>query len=151
MGSFQQGTRELAERIGSGDLVGIVEVDQVYAAVQHEGYWETGPNAGKVIRNHPQGGQAKYLEEPLFANAERYMERLAENVLEGSLARAMADNMEHLAGEVFDKAPREFEDLRRSAHPIVTDDGETVYDRLPLRPRLSRAALKEKSHRRPRR
>lgn len=148
-GDFQQRTADLADMVGHGKLEGKVEVDQVYAAAQHEGVWATGPLAGVVIRNHPQGGQAHFLSEPLIADAPQSMQRLADHTLEpDGLHRAMEDNVEDLSGRVHDKAPREFGDLRDSAHPTVTDDGRTVYDRPPVRPRLSEAALKEKAKRR---
>lgn len=151
MGSLSERTRELQEIVGDGDLVGKVEVNQPYAVPQHEGIWQTGPLAGVVIRNHPQGGGAHFLSEPLTQNAERYMHNLAGNVYEpGGLTGAMADNMEDLSSEVHDRAPRETEALRNSAHPTVTSDGETVYDRPPVVPRLSDADLKNRSrtHRR---
>lgn len=143
MGSFQQGTRDLEEKIGHGKLVGSVVVDQIYSAAQHEGYWVTGPLAGHVIRKHPRGGQAKFLEQPLFEKTDDYMRNLADAVLDGFLVQAMAENMEDLADEVFDKAPRENDILRNSAHPEVHDDGRLAYDRPPLYPRLSREELKE--------
>lgn len=146
MGSFQEGCIELEKRIGHGDLSGKVIVDQVYAASQHEGTWVTGPLAGHVIRNHPRGGQAKFLEQPLFEKASDYMRNLADAVHDGFLTQAMAENMEDLADEVHDKAPREHEILRNSGHPVVTDDGETVYDRPPIFPRLSEGDLKELRH-----
>lgn len=145
MRSFAEGTRELEEIVGDGDLVGSVEVNQVYAATQHEGFWATGPNAGVVIRNHPRGGGSHYLSEPLTEKAERYMRNLAGNVYDpGGLTGSMADNMEDLSREVHERAPRETEALRNSAHPAVTDDGHTVYDRPPVVPRLSDADLKSR-------
>lgn len=143
MGTFQQGCIDLAEKVGHGKLTGKVVVDQVYAAAQHEGYWVTGPLAGHVIRNHPRGGQAKFLEEPLFEKAEDYMRNLADGVLDGFLVQAMAENMEDLADEVFHLAPRENDVLRGSANPRVLDDGREAYDRPPLWPRLSQDQLRE--------
>ena len=148
MGSFQQGCDDLADKVGHGKLIGVCEVDQVYAAAQHQGYWVTGPLAGHVIRNHSQGGQAKFLEQPLFDHAADYMRNIADGILEGWGVQAMAENMEDLSRRVHDLAPREFDDLRDSGHPQVFDDGRVAYDRAPLRPRLSKSALKEKSKRR---
>ena len=148
MTTFADGTRELEDRVGRGKLVGTVVVDQIYAAAQHESVWVTGPLAGHVIRNHPRGGQAKFLEQPLFENAERYFKRLADNVLDGDLVQAMTDNVAHLAGEVYDKAPREFDDLRLSAHPSVESDGKVVFDSPPVRKRLTKEELKAKARKR---
>ena len=143
MGSFQKGCDDLIEKVGHGKLEGKVTVDQVYAAPQHEGYWVTGPLAGHVIRNHPRGGQAKFLEQPLFEKAEDYMHNLADSVLDGFLVQAMAENMEDLADEVLHKAPREDDFLRNSAHPQVFDDGQLAYNREPLVPRMTEAELRE--------
>lgn len=145
MGTFQEGCLDLEEKVGRGKLTGKVVVNQIYAASQHSGYWVTGPLAGHVIRRHPRGGQSHYLEEPLFAKAEDYMKNLADAVLDGFLVQAMAENMEDLADEVHDKAPRENEILRNSANPIVLDDGLEAYNRPPLWPRLSDEDLKELS------
>lgn len=143
MGSFQQGCADLAEKVGSGKLVGVVTVDQLYAAAQHEGHWVTGPLAGHVIRQHPRGGQAKFLEQPLFEKADDYMHNLADAVLDGFLVQAMAENMEDLADEVHHKAPRENDILRNSASPKVLDDGREAYFRPPLWHRLSEPELRE--------
>lgn len=149
MGSFADGTRDLEERVGHGDLVMLVEVDQVYAASQHEGFWVTGPLAGHVIKEHPQGGQSHFLSEPLMLRAPEFMQLLAARMLQrDGLISAAREVVETLAREVFDKAPREFEDLRNSAHPQVIDDGRGAYDRPPVRERLSKEALKEKGRRR---
>lgn len=149
MGTFADGTRELGEMIGHGKLEMVVTVDQVYAAAQEAGMWVTGPNAGKVIKNHPQGGQAHFLSEPLFERAEEFMRLLAAQMLQrDGLIRAAREVVETLSRDVFDKAPREFEGLRNSSHPQVIDDGHVTYDRPPVRKRLSKAALKEKAKRR---
>lgn len=143
MRSFDDGCRELEEKVGHGKLAGVLRIDQIYAASQHEGHWVTGPLAGHVIRQHPRGGQAKFLEEPLFAKAEDYMKNLADAVLDGFLVQAMAENMEDLADEVHDRAPRENDILRNSANPVVLDEDREVYNRPPLWERLSESDLKE--------
>jgi hypothetical protein len=51
----------------NGEIVTEVGFKQVYAVVQHE----------NLEFNHPQGGEAKYLEKPLKKNTRRYVERLA--------------------------------------------------------------------------
>lgn len=132
MADFDERMAELAELVGSGNLAGSVEVDQVYAQFQHEG----------LDLKHPNGGQAKYLEEPLYANADSYMERLADAVLEGGLDQAMIQNVENLSGEVEKKAPIDLGNLRESGHPVVTSNGVTVYDRPPIQRRLTEEELK---------
>lgn len=120
-------------------ITGRVEVDQVYAHYQHE----------HPEFHHPDGGQAFYLSEPLFAKAERYLRHVADSVVtsHGVNARqAMIENMEDLSREVYERAPWEFGDLRASGHPIVEEDGTVVYDREPLCKRLDPEELAIKSH-----
>jgi len=134
--SFVAALDRLSDKIGTGRIRGRVEVDQVYARYQHEG----------LDLNHPRGGQAKYLEQPLYANAPLYMADLAARVLpDGDLEQAMADCMEDLSGEVFDRAPIEFLDLRASGHPTVERGGAVVYDRPPMQARLTEPQLRAKS------
>lgn len=133
-GTFGDRIDELIESVGEGKLVGSVVVDQVYAKYQHE----------RMDLQHPRGGQAKYLGGPVLENMHTYMQKLADNVLHGSLTGAMTSNVEALSKEVFDKAPREFWDLRESAHPSVTNDGVPVYDRPPIVHRLSKGELRVK-------
>ena len=91
---------------------------------------------------HERGGQAKYLEQPLYDRINNYMQRLADSVAVGhDLDAAMTDNMEDLSGQVEKLAPIEFGPLHWSGHPIVTSAGETVYDRAPITPRLTEAEL----------
>jgi hypothetical protein len=148
MGTFSERMQKLSEQVGHGKLEGRLKVDQVYAAPQERGFWETGPNAGRVIRNHPGGGQTHFLSEALTENHLSYLKSLARRALdEFGLQGEMADSMEDLDREMYHRAPRDFEDLRNSGHPTVTDDGKVVYDRAPRRPRLTEGALREKSRR----
>lgn len=60
---------------GSGNVAPIqggyeVRFTQRYAAVQHE----------RLDYHHPRGGQAKYLEQPLEANRQRYLQHLRDSV-----------------------------------------------------------------------
>lgn len=138
MGSFTQWVdetlAELPERI-----TGRVEVDQVYAHYQHE----------HPEFHHPDGGGAFYLKEPLLTKVDKYLERLAHNAITShgvKLRDAMIENMEDLSLEVYERAPWEFGDLRASGHPTVEEDGEVVYDRKPMVPRLDAEELAIKSH-----
>lgn len=136
-GTFGAGLDHVKEAVGKGHLVGTVEVDQVYAHYQHE----------HPEFHHPDGGKAFYLQDPLFQNADKYMQHCADELIteEGfKLNEAMADNMEKLSDKVYEEAPWEFADLRASGHPKVTSDGDTVYDRAALRPRLTEDELREK-------
>lgn len=133
--SFDAALARLSEDVGTTRVRGRVEVDQVYARYQHEG----------LDFNHPRGGQAKYLEQPFYANVPQYMQDIAARVLSGDLTQAMADVMEDLSGEVFDRAPIEFLDLRASGHPTVERGGAVVYDRPPMQARLTEEQLRIKS------
>lgn len=134
--SFEAALTKLSEAIGHEPLRGSVEVDQVYARYQHEG----------LDFKHPRGGQAKYLEQPFYANVPLYMRDIAARVLpRGDIVGGMADAMEDLSGEVFDKAPIEFLDLRASGHPTVRRGGAVVYDRPPMQARLTEPQLRAKS------
>ncbi len=134
-GDFGARMDELIAAVGDGELTGSVVVDQVYAKYQHE----------RMDLKHPQGGQAKYLSGPLLQKYRDYLHQLAGSVLHGSLQGAMELVAEDLATkQVFDHAPREFQDLRQSGHPRVLNGEEIVYDRAPIVHRLTEAELKAK-------
>lgn len=129
---------KLIAQAGNGDLVGHVVVDQAYAQNQHQSFWF----------NHPDGGKPFYLRDPLFANAARYMQMVADTAITRrglEPEKGMADAMENLSDRVYDEAPWEFADLRASGHPFVTDGQHTVYDRTPHVHRLSKAELRIKA------
>lgn len=145
MGDFFEGIDEISERVGHGHVKGQVEFDQVYAFAQHESTWLSGPLAGHVIHDHPGGGGAKYLEQPLLEDTAAFMQHVADRLLDDGTVPAMVENVEKLADTSAARAPVEFGDLRESAHPTVTDDGATVYDRPPLIPRLGEKELAAKA------
>ena len=134
MADFFERIDMLAEMVGYGELAGMVRVDQIYAMAQHE----------HLDWNHPRGGQALYLQEPLMSNYRGYLEEYARTVLEDGGEPAMIAAMEDLAedGGVATKAPVLYSNLRASGAPSVTSDGETVYDRPPRQHRLSEEELK---------
>lgn len=134
MADFFDRIDELAEMVGHGELVGRVEVDQLYAARQHN----------ELSWNHPRGGQALYLTEPLMNNFERYFEDIARTLLDAGPEPGMVRSVEDLAeeGGVATHAPVLYSNLRASGHPSVTSDGVTVYDRPPRQHRLSEEELK---------
>lgn len=131
-GDFFERIDELRERVGHGTLSGKVEVDQVYAHYQHE----------DLTLDHPRGGGGKYLERPLLGGTDDWMRTIAKTVLEEGPADGMKDVVERLADKLVETAPVEFDHLRRSGHPTVTDDGSVVYDRAPQVGRLSEDELK---------
>lgn len=131
-GDFGAGIDEIKQLVGDGDLVGALNVDQVYAHYQHEG----------MDLNHPNGGQAKFLETALHANAGSYMQKIADTILEGGAVDAMIDVVEQLDDDSAQLTPKETTVLARSGHPTVTDNGALVYDRAPEVPRLTDAELR---------
>lgn len=137
MVSFLERIDELADRVGRGDLVGIVNVDQVYAAVQHEGYWVSGPMAGHSIHR----GHLKYLEGPLYSHADQYCGQIADRLLEQGPDDAMIDNVKNLVTQVLINAPVQLDNLRRSASGRVTSAGDTIWEQPAEVPRLSREEL----------
>jgi len=137
-GSFFDRIDELDERIGGGHLVGDVHVDQAYAFNQHEGYWVTGPNAGKRLDN---GGHLHYLSGPLFAHADQYFGEIADRVLDEGPVEPMIDNVKNLITQVLIDAPVRFDNLRRSAAGTVTDNGDMAWHQPAEVPRLSAQEL----------
>lgn len=140
---------ELSAQVGHGHLVGKNTVDQVYAAPQERGFWETGPLAGVVIHNHPGGGGTHFLRDSLYEPIDAHMAKLAARAItpDGSeIDHAMIDVVEDIAQGVFERAPVEFGDLRASAQTDVTKDGENIYHRPPNVPRLARDDLAGKVH-----
>lgn len=134
-GSFVDNLKKLSDQTPER-VTGHVVVDQVYAHYQHE----------HPEFHHPDGGEAFYLKTPLYVKHEEYMQRLSKASVNGTVTRAMIENMEDLSLEVYNRAPWEFGDLRASGHPIVEEDGQIVYDRAPHVHRLSTEELAIKSH-----
>lgn len=130
--SFDDRIRELADKVGTGSLKGSLEVSQLYALAQHE----------NLSYRHPRGGQAEFLRQPLLDRHGDYLQKIADALLDGGAADAMADAMEDLSGQVERLAPIELGNLRQSGHPTVTDKGATVYDRAPIQHRLTEQELR---------
>lgn len=131
--TFDARIRLLADRVGHGRLSGSVERNQAYAQVQHE----------DLALHHPHGGQGKYQETALLAEHGRYLQAIADKVLdEQGPVREMARQMERFDGDSGQLAPKDTTVLARSGHPVVRSGGEIVYDRPPEVPRLSPAELR---------
>lgn len=134
-----EGFKQLIERTGGGVVESHVTVDQVYAEMQHEA----------LEFRHPRGGQAKYLETPLFSGSAGWIQKFASRFLN---ARTDVPTLWHNeVGESLQKsvgkfAPVEFNDLRRSAG-LVTKVGRVP--RLvnpPAQARLTEWELEGKDH-----
>lgn len=135
-GDFDERIAELLAKVGTGDLTGRVEVNQVYAQYQHEG----------LDLNHPHGGQAKYLEQPLMDKVSDYLQGIADDLLTAGPVDPMISAMEDLSGQVEKTAPVDLGNLRESGHPTVTDGADTVYDRPPVQRRLTEDELRALHH-----
>ena len=132
-GDFAERIDELSKVVGSGQLEGKMEVDQVYAHYQHEG----------MDLKHPHGGQAKFLETALHAGADTYLQSIADRVLDGGAVDGMVEAVDQLDTRSAQLTPKEATVLARSGHLTVTDQGAVVYDKPPEVPRLSEAELEE--------
>lgn len=136
-GTFGAGIDKLLEQTPR-QTKGVVEVNQIYAHYQHEG----------LAFHHPDGGEALYLKTPLFAKAREYLVHIASTAIgkDGvGIIDGMADQMEDLSREVYERAPLEFGDLKGSGHPYVVADGTIVRDRPPNVERLEDFDLKAKA------
>lgn len=135
---FVDSMGSLIRQMPKSSVKGRIVVDQVYAHYQHAG----------LDFHHPQGGEALYITTPLFQKGERYLRFVGAHVVNSAgrieLQRAMEEVVEDLSDEVFQRAPREFHDLRESGNPIVEVDGVEVYNRPPHVGRLSEVELRMK-------
>jgi hypothetical protein len=124
----------LKQRAGYGKLEMKIHIDQVYAHFQHE----------SLDLHHPRGGQAKYLEAPLYAKADDMFQRMADELLneESALPEAAIDGLKSLMDDVKEATPRLWGNLQNSQHGTVTDDGAVIYDHPAEVPRLSEEELK---------
>lgn len=130
----QTGWRRVLDQVGgSGKLVGILRVDQVYAKYQHE----------RPDLNHPRGGSWWYLKMAFFSRYADYLQKIASELLDGGPERAMAESMEALNTSMTSRTPVLFNNLRRSGRPIVISNGAKVYDRAPWQRRLTKAQLRQ--------
>lgn len=96
---------------------------------------------------HPRGGQAFYLQEPLYESADRYVQAVANDLLdvEKNLADTVFDQMQDLVRQVEVRAPTEFGSLRQSGAPSVTDKGAVVRSEPPQQRRLTEEELRDES------
>jgi hypothetical protein len=133
--TFSTRIAELKRQVGAEKLIMSCTVDQVYAHAQHE----------HMEYRHPRGGQAKYLEQPLYDHYRDYLQAYAGKVLADGGQRSLADSADHLSDQVETHAPREFLDLMRSGHPVVTQGARTLHDRAPKVHRLTESELRAKS------
>lgn len=137
MGTFVQRARELQDQVGHGTLSMRVVVDQVYAKYQEL----------REDLDHPRGGIVHALRDsgPAGPEQDRLIGELAQSAITpaGSRLRQGAEELaERICTNYERLAPVEFTNLRRSTHPIVTDDGAVAYDRAPYVHRLSEAELR---------
>lgn len=132
-----EGIAEVIKQTAGPKVQSKVTVDQVYAHYQHE----------VLYFRHPRGGMAKYLEVPLFAEHDVWLEEFALGLLNieeraaHRWGRVTGDAMVHVV-EV--NAPDEFGDLRRSAALEVREGGKVIINKPAAVHRLTEAELDEK-------
>lgn len=129
------GIQDLIERTGGPAVKSRVLVNQPYAQDQHE----------TLFYRHAGGGQAKYLEEPLFANTPRRLQKFADRLLMRGRLEADRTWHEHvgepLIADVRKLAPRLFGDLAESAAVTTYVGGRVAHKTLPVRRRLTQREL----------
>lgn len=131
------GIGDLIDRTGGPKVKATVTVNQIYAQNQHETLWF----------KHPRGGQAKYLETPLFAKHQNWIQSFANKLLRTrDAAREWGGVGRALKNEVPRTAPVEFGDLRRSAALTVREGGSVIIHEPPLQGRLNEMELEAKDY-----
>lgn len=132
MGDFEQRIEQLLERVGYGHLRGTVTVDQVYAAYQ---------NFRTDLRHRV--GKARYLSDALTMGYRRYLQSVADQVLEpAGPVHGMAQACESLAHTAAVQTPVLFFNLARSQAVTVRDNGAVVFHRDARQRRLSESELR---------
>lgn len=133
-----EGLRELASRTSGPNVKATVTVNQPYAQDQHE----------TLFYKHPRGGQAKYLETPLFTLSAKWIQEFANRLLApgrdaahgwGGVGRSLVKAMPKFT-------PVEFGDLKQSAALEVREGGSLIIDEPPIQPRLTDSELDAKDH-----
>ena len=132
------GIQDLIDRTGGSKIKATVTVDQPYAQDQHE----------TLYYKHVRGGQAKFLEAPLFESHPQWLQKFANRLLmrNADTAREWAKVGRELKDEVPKKAPVEFGDLRRSAGLTVKEGNSVVVDEPAEQPRLTEQELDAKDY-----
>lgn len=132
------GIRELMDMTTGPTVKATVVVDQPYAQDQHE----------TLFYRHPRGGQAKYLETPLFMNHKQWIQDFANGLLRrgsdaasgwGGVGRSLRDSVAKFA-------PMEFGDLRQSAALTVTEGSRMIINEPAKQDRLSDAEIDAKDY-----
>lgn len=131
---FVDRARQLSREIGGGKLTGRIVFDQPYAAKQHE----------ELSFRHPHGGGAKYLTMALYHNYNEAYADLGRYLFDMDIRTHMAVVTESIQENAGQRAPVEFNDLRRSGSVRVTDGQSVVYDRDAKKARLSVAQMRRK-------
>jgi hypothetical protein len=139
-GTFGDRIDQLREQVGSGIIKGTVDVDQIYAHYQDSGHGPRGKPAAAF--DHPEGGQAGYLTNSITAYGPDFAQQIADSISEEvPMKDVFIDGVQSLSLDVATLAPMEFGNLRESSASTVIDDGDVVFDRPALVPRLSSEEL----------
>lgn len=133
-----EGIEDLIRRTTGPRIKATVTVNQPYAQDQHE----------TMHYRHPRGGQAKYLELPMFEGFRGWLQEFADGLLDegADTEQGWGKVGRHLQEVVKENAPREFGDLLDSAALLVKSGGSIVLDIPAKQGRLSDAELTAKDY-----
>lgn len=148
MASFSSRVDELKRLVGNGSLEVIITVDQRYAHYQAT----DGRDDPRVMRRpfrHPRGGVSGFLSRQIDARGRGELRDWVRRIFEHSTpVEGAKTTVDELVKGVFELAPRETGDLRRSGSGKVFDNHRLAHDRPPDVPRLSESALRARRRRR---
>lgn len=148
MVSFQQRATELQRIVGNGPLQVEIHVNQIYSHYQAT----DGRDDPRVMRRpfrHPRGGVSGFLSRQIDARGRGELRDWARRIFEHSTpVEGAKTTVDELVKGVFELAPRETGDLRRSGSGKVFDNHRLAHDRPPDVPRLSESALRARRRRR---
>jgi hypothetical protein len=148
MASFQQRATELQRIVGTGQLEVQVKVSQVYAHFQ-ETSGRDDPRIHKHPFSHPRGGKEFFLRDLIQARGHGELRDWVRRIFEHSTpVEGAKTTVDEMVKGVFELAPRETGDLRRSASGKVFDNHRLAHDRPADVPRIPEAALKARRRRR---
>lgn len=133
---FVERTTKLMEKVGRGKIQASVKVDQPYAEFQHE----------RTDLVHRRGGKAGYLRDPLMTGTPRWMQQIANQIMDRNPVAIFVDIADDLSGGVADEAPIFMGDLRSSGEPRVKEGGRFVWRGTSM-PRMTKIYANAKSRR----
>lgn len=121
-GDFVLEVNKLLSRVGSGDLVGGVSFEGPHALVHHEFPSEHDPPSWEglnaLVYTQPGTGPG-YLRIPMMQNHPKYLQDVADELIDGDPRAAMYKAMNRLKDDAVERTPKESGDLAESARAWV--------------------------------